>query len=447
VEAQVRGVLQARGPRVSVRYVAEAGPRPRVAAIRVDEPGRTRDSLIRRSLSVREGDFIRPADLAETRERLSEIGVFRSVDVRAEPAGDDPTRRDVVVGLLGKPDVQVEYGLRYTTAGEGGGAGASPSSPTEARLQLAGAIEFSNPFGYGVKTRAYGFGTTDRQTWGVTFDAATLAGRRLRTQLFVFDDHDQDVEVSGVASHIKGLTAQQTRVLLRDRRSRRWHDRLRLQWGYTFKDIEYVESAANDLLTQGDRGFASLALVGDERDSLTDPSRGVFWTASTEMTRTWLGSDVDYVRLYGQLFTYVPLGRLVWAQGFRLGTVPGDDPLLLLENRFRAGGPTTVRGYEQSALGPQTAEGDSLGGQAVAVFNQELRFPIVGRLKGGLFWDAGNVWLTAGEFDLGDLRHSVGAGLRYVFPFGPVRVEYAWIVGRRSGEPAGRFVFGLGHAF
>jgi outer membrane protein insertion porin family len=447
VEAQVRGVLQARGPRVSVRYVAEAGPRPRVAEIRVDEPGRTRDSLIRRSLSVREGDFIRPADLAETRERLSEIGVFRSVDVRAEPAGDDPTRRDVVVGLLGKPDVQVEYGLRYTTAGEGGGAGASPSSPTEARLQLAGAIEFSNPFGYGVKTRAYGFGTTDRQTWGVTFDAATLAGRRLRTQLFVFDDHDQDVEVSGVASHIKGLTAQQTRVLLRDRRSRRWHDRLRLQWGYTFKDIEYVESAANDLLTQGDRGFASLALVGDERDSLTDPSRGVFWTASTEMTRTWLGSDVDYVRLYGQLFTYVPLGRLVWAQGFRLGTVPGDDPLLLLENRFRAGGPTTVRGYEQSALGPQTAEGDSLGGQAVAVFNQELRFPIVGRLKGGLFWDAGNVWLTAGEFDLGDLRHSVGAGLRYVFPFGPVRVEYAWIVGRRSGEPAGRFVFGLGHAF
>jgi outer membrane protein assembly factor BamA len=48
---------------------------------------------------------------------------------------------------------------------------------------------------------------------------------------------------------------------------------------------------------------------------------------------------------------------------------------------------------------------------------------------------------------LGDLRQSVGAGLRYTFPFGPIRVEYAWILGRKEGEPKGRFVFGLGHAF
>ena len=59
----------------------------------------------------------------------------------------------------------------------------------------------------------------------------------------------------------------------------------------------------------------------------------------------------------------------------------------------------------------------------------------------------GNVWLLARLFDLKDLRHSVGAGLRYVFPFGPIRVEYAWILGRKEGEPKGRFVFGLGHAF
>jgi outer membrane protein assembly factor BamA len=106
-----------------------------------------------------------------------------------------------------------------------------------------------------------------------------------------------------------------------------------------------------------------------------------------------------------------------------------------------------VRGFEQNALGPTTEAGDSLGGQAVLVLNQELRFPIFRNLKGGAFWDAGNVWLTAGELDAGDLRHSVGAGLRYIFPFGPIRVEYAWILGRREGEPTGRLVFGLGHAF
>ncbi|HET9316071.1 MAG TPA: outer membrane protein assembly factor, partial [Vicinamibacteria bacterium] len=376
----------------------------------------------------------------------SDVGVFRSVDVRAEPRADDPGLRDVVVGLVDKPDVQVEYGVRYTTQGEGS-AGGAPSSPSEARWQLAGAVELVNPFGFGVKTRAYGFGTTSRQSWGLNLDAATLAGWRLRSQLFFFNDNDDDTEIAGLVSHVRGVTAQQSRVLLRDRRGRRWHERLRLQWGYTFKDIEYVESAEPARTLQGDRGFLSLAAIGDERDNLTDPRRGVFWTGTSELARTWLASDVDYVRLYGQLFAYVPVGPLVWAQGYRVGAVPGTDPLLLLEKRFHAGGPTTVRGYEQNALGPQTVEGDALGGQAVVVLNQELRFPIAGKLKGGLFWDAGNVWQTSSELDLGDLRHSAGAGLRYIFPFGPIRIEYAWILGRRAGEPAGRFVFGLGHAF
>jgi outer membrane protein insertion porin family len=106
-----------------------------------------------------------------------------------------------------------------------------------------------------------------------------------------------------------------------------------------------------------------------------------------------------------------------------------------------------VRGFEQNGLGPQTPEGDSLGGQAIVVVNQELRFPIWRDLKGGVFWDAGNVWLLSDQFRSSDLRQSVGGGLRYMLPFGPIRVEYGWILKRQPGEPRGRFVFGLGHAF
>ena len=160
------------------------------------------------------------------------------------------------------------------------------------------------------------------------------------------------------------------------------------------------------------------------------------------------------MRLYGQVFTYLPLpGGLVWAQGYRAGVVPGDDPFYLLENRFQAGGPTTVRGFRQNGLGPQLTEDEGLGGQGVFVFNQEIRFPIWKSLKGGVFWDAGNSWLWAYEFSLRDLRHTVGGGLRIMFPFGPVRLEYGFILDRRQNsdgsyvEPRGRFVFGLGHAF
>jgi outer membrane protein assembly factor BamA len=147
------------------------------------------------------------------------------------------------------------------------------------------------------------------------------------------------------------------------------------------------------------------------------------------------------------LFAYLPLGPFVWAQAYRVGRVPGDDPALLLENRFQAGGPTTVRGFRQGGLGPQTASEQGLGGQAVVVLNQELRFKLVGPVDAGLFWDAGNVWALGSELRFSDLRHSVGAGLRVVLPFGPIRLEYAWVVGPRPGEDKGRLVVGLGHAF
>jgi outer membrane protein assembly factor BamA len=316
-------------------------------------------------------------------------------------------------------------------------------------LQAAGGVELANPFGWGWRMRGYTFVTTDRQTWGLNLDSASFFGYRLRNQILLYDDNDQDTSIAGVDSRVRGVTLQQTKVLLRDLNGRRWHDRLSLQWGYTFKYIVYVEDATTKQFLSGNRAFFTLALVGDERDSLTDPTRGVFWTATTEFARDYLGSDANYQRYYGQAFLFLPLlgSKVVWAQGYRLGVVPGTDPGLLLENRFRAGGPTTVRGFEQNALGPQTTTGDSLGGQAVAVLNQELRFPIWSRLKGGVFWDAGNVWALSSQFDLGDLRQSVGAGLRLMFPFGPVRVEYAWVLSPRPGESKSRIVFGLGHAF
>jgi outer membrane protein assembly factor BamA len=448
LDARVTGFLEPRAEGVAVRFVARPGERPRVGEVRVTQEGRTRERVVRKAVTLKPGDLIRPRDLAESRERLAELGVFRSVEVRPEPRAGEPGRRDIHVDVASRPDVTLEYGVRYSTEGSGG-AGTASSSPSGGKLQFAGGLELADPVGWGWKVRGYTLVTSDRQTWGVNLDAATFFGLRLRSQVLVYDDNDQDTQISALASDVRGITFQQTRTLLKDLTERRWHDRLRLQWGYTFKGITYVENATKGIFLEGDRAFFSLALIGDTRDSLTDPTHGAFWTAATELSRRFLGSDVDYVRLYGQAFFYVPLlgRRLVWAQGLRAGAVPGTDPQLLIENRFRAGGPTTVRGFEQNMLGPVTEEGDALGGQAVAVLNQELRFPLWKRLHGGVFWDAGNVWLLSGSFALGDLRQSVGAGLRLMFPFGPVRLEYAWVVNPRPGEPKGRLVFGLGHAF
>ncbi len=445
-EAEVRGVLAPRDGRLAVAYVAQAGPRPVAGRLRLERETRTRRSLVERLVTVEEGDLLRPRDLSESRERLSELAVYRSVDVRGEPRADDPGVRDVLVNLVDEPELQVEYGLRYTTEGTGG-AGSATSSADAGKLQFGGAVGLGNLFGLGWRLRTYATLTTERQAYGLWLDNATFLGRRLRTQARLFDDSDDDIQISGLASRVRGLTLEQSRVLRRDYQSRRWHDRLRLQWGYAFKKIRYVSSEREGEIA-GDRGYVTLALVGDERDSLTDPHRGVFWSLGADLAADWLGSEAQYAKTFAQFFAYLPLGRkLTWAQGYRLGVAPGDDPLLLLEDRFRAGGASTVRGFPQNFLGPQTAEGDSVGGQALVVLNQELRFPIWKQLQGGLFYDAGNVYALSRQMQPGHLRHSAGAGLRYVFAFGPVRLEYAWVIDPRPGEARGRVVFALGHAF
>lgn len=445
-EADVRGVLAPRGERLAVAFAAQAGPRPVAGPVRLERDTRTRPSLVERLVTVEEGDLLRPRDLSESRERLSELAVFRSVDVRGQPREGDPGVRDVLVDLIDEPEVQVEYGLRYTTEGTGG-AGSATSSADAGQLQFGGAVGLGNLFGLGWRLRTYATLTTDRQTYGVWLDNAALFGWRLRTQARLFDDSDDDIQISGLASRVRGLTVEQSRVLRRDYAGRRWHDRLRLQWGYAFKKIRYVASEGEAALA-GDRGYLTLALVGDERDSLTDPRRGLFWSVGADLAATWLGSEAAYAKSYAQLFAYLPLGRgVTWAQGYRLGLVPGDDPLLLLEDRFRAGGSNTVRGFPQNYLGPQTAEGDSIGGQALIVLNQELRFPVWKQLRAALFYDAGDVYGLARQVRPGSLRHSAGAGLRYMFPFGPLRLEYAWVIDPRPGEARGRVVFALGHPF
>jgi outer membrane protein assembly factor BamA len=454
MEARVRGVLRPQGDDVDVAFAVEPGPRPRLADVRIASKGRTREAMVRRQVEVEPGAIIRPQELSQTRARLSEMDLFTSVDVRPVPAAGRPDARDLVVSYVERPDVTVEYGVRYDFSGSGSSGGAA-SSPSQGKLQVAAGFELANPLGWGWRLKGYTLQTTNLHNYRFGMESSTFFGIRLRTQLLYFDETDNESLIAAsYASKVRGYSVQQTRTLLRDTGSRRWHDRLRLQWGYTNKDIQYSEDVGSDVLVAGDRAFLSLSLIGDWRDSLTDPRRGVFWTATSEFSRTFLGSDVDYVRLYGQLFAYVPVTKgIVWAQGYRAGVVPGDDPFYLLENRFQSGGPTTVRGFRQNGLGPQFDESEGFGGQGVFVLNQELRFPIWKQLHGGVFWDAGNTWLLASEFSLRDVRHTVGGGLRFMLPFGPIRVEYGFILDRRKNsdgtyvEPLGRLVFGLGHAF
>jgi len=442
-DARVDGVLETGADGLAVRFLATPGPRVVVGAVRTAREFRTRPAVLDTAVVTRPGEAARARDLEESRERLSDSQAFRSVDVRLEPRAGEPGARDVVVDVVERNGMNVEYGLRYVT-GTDGEAGETPAE-SQAGFQVGAGVEFVSPFGWGHRYRLNVLQGAERRLLGARHDSATFFGRRWTTQTSVFDDTSRVQDIAQLAQRVVGTTFQQTK---RWRASAgRLQDRLRMQWGYTFKWIEYIDVETRQS-AGGFRAGLLHTLSGDSRDSLTDPRRGLFWSLGTEVALRMLGSDVDYLRTYGQLFLYTPLGpKLVWVQAYRAGAVPGEDPFLLLENRFLAGGASTVRGFAESALGPRTADGHAIGGQAILVFNQELRLPIWRRLWGGVFYDAGNVFALASDVNLGALRHSAGAGLRVMFPFGPVRFDWSAVLDPREGEARSRWLFSIGHAF
>ena len=109
--------------------------------------------------------------------------------------------------------------------------------------------------------------------------------------------------------------------------------------------------------------------------------------------------------------------------GETISQVVNDLPA---SERFFAGGDTTVRGFTLDRLGrPDTidANGFPKGGHGLIVLNAELRTPLLGNLGGVGFLDVGNVFAHVNDINLGQLRASVGFGIRYKSPIGPIRVD------------------------
>lgn len=113
-----------------------------------------------------------------------------------------------------------------------------------------------------------------------------------------------------------------------------------------------------------------------------------------------------------------------------------------------------MRGFGQDLLGPveeQLIDGEArlvpLGGEALFLLNNEIRFPIYRIFGGAVFLDIGNVFETVSDFSLSDLRKSAGAGLRIKIRYLLLRFDYGFKLDRRPGERGSAFFFSIGQAF
>jgi outer membrane protein insertion porin family len=159
----------------------------------------------------------------------------------------------------------------------------------------------------------------------------------------------------------------------------------------------------------------------------------------------WLGSDFRNRKLLMQQYLFVPLGKIVLASRAQVGFAFGPDPLAI-DDRFRAGGATSVRGYAEESLGPHDAQGVPLGGDRLVILNQEARFPMFKWVNGVVFVDAGNIF--AKEEDWSSLHVGYGFGLRIDAKGVLLRGDIGFpSTPLPNSSKSTRFYFGFGHIF
>jgi outer membrane protein insertion porin family len=217
--------------------------------------------------------------------------------------------------------------------------------------------------------------------------------------------------------------------------------------------IDYVKAFnSNSKTLRGSLGFAR-----DTRDSIYFPTRGYLMEAGGEMGLP--GGDVKYYRvsLHGQYLRPI-WGPIVLSANVEYGYANGygGKPLPFFKN-FYAGGVDSVRGFEQSSLGPRDSNGAFVGGNQRFVSNLEFLFPMPGvktdkAVRLSTFVDAGNVFGTdqygrSQKFYINDLRASFGFAVSWFSPVGPLKFSLARALRVREGDKTERFQFLLGRAF
>lgn len=218
-----------------------------------------------------------------------------------------------------------------------------------------------------------------------------------------------------------------------------------LNYRFERYDVSHTDgaSAADFRNAEGKKNLA-LALLLFERDTTDNalyPTKGMLLAGRTEIATKILGGDFNYSRLEGEascLFT--PFYNITFATHALLGAMNnfGSSKETPFYERYFLGSGSTVRGFEWGKAGPVSRQDNPLGTDYMLVANIESRIPVYKNLKGAIFLDTGKAFNKFSDIVRTDLRESAGLGLRYLTPWFVGRVDYGFIIDRKSDEAIGK---------
>jgi outer membrane protein assembly complex protein YaeT len=409
----------------------------------------TSKGLIRSQIALEPGAIVSYDKLGQARSNLYNTGAYSFVEIAVMPLDDRTGLKpnQIAVRLIARVRELQPWLLRY------GGFYDTERGP-------GGIVDISNRNMLG-SARVVGVQTrydSDLHEVRTYFSQPTLHRFPLKSIFTAFQRREIEPDPITLNTVITDRTGFSPSL------EYRFHNNSVLMFGYRFEKVHIFEKVPDPIFPYNIRTRVApltSSFTRDVRDDPLDASRGRFTSHAFEWGLEKLGSELRYIKYFGQYFAYIPFGkpttvpwahttrnRFVVALGARLGLAKGlGGQDVIRSERFLAGGGTTVRGFEQDHLGPVDPLIGPIGGDAMVVLNSELRFPLYKFFDGVAFVDAGNVYRHLSDFKPFGLRASSGAGLRIRTPYLVLRVDYGFKLSPRPGEPGGKLFFSIGQAF
>jgi len=425
--------------RVNFVLIAEPSRRAYVRRINVAGNNRTRDEVIRREFRQLESAWYDGDKIKLSRDRVDRLGFFTEVNIDTQEVPATTDQVDLTVNVVEKPTGSISLGAGF--------------SSTE-KVALSFGVRQENAFGSGnylateINTSKYNrtivISTTDPYFTpeGIS---RTIDVFHRTTRPYLGDLNAYSLVSSGAGARFGvpfseidtvyfGVNLEQTSIRPGNNLPNAYVEYMQ-QFGYTSTSLPFTVGWARD-----------------GRDSALVPTQGILQRFNSDLSAS---GDARYVRTNYQIQQYTPLTKkytlalnadLGWGQGL------SNRPYPLFKNYF-VGGLGSVRGFQQSTLGPSDSTNSLyLGGPKKIVLNAELMAPFPGAgndrtLRLFAFTDVGRAFGENEKIKLGELRSSIGVGLSWISPMGPLRFSYALPMRRQVADKIQRLQFQIGTSF
>ena len=425
--------------RVNFVLIAEPSRRAYVRRINVAGNNRTRDEVVRREFRQLESAWYDGDKIKLSRDRVDRLGFFTEVNIDTQEVPATTDQVDLTVNVVEKPTGSISLGAGF--------------SSTE-KVALSFGVRQENAFGSGnylateINTSKYNrtivISTTDPYFTpeGIS---RTIDVFHRTTRPYLGDLNAYSLVSSGAGARFGvpfseidtvyfGVNLEQTSIRPGNNLPNAYVEYMQ-QFGYTSTSLPFTVGWARD-----------------GRDSALVPTQGILQRFNSDLSAS---GDARYVRTNYQIQQYTPLTKkytlalnadLGWGQGL------SNRPYPLFKNYF-VGGLGSVRGFQQSTLGPSDSTNSLyLGGPKKIVLNAELMAPFPGAgndrtLRLFAFTDVGRAFGENEKIKLGELRSSIGVGLSWISPMGPLRFSYALPMRRQVADKIQRLQFQIGTSF